>query len=218
MKKNKNKNKNLDFIFIKSDQTKENNKVIVAFHGWRGNKTSFLPMAKSTAFQGCDWYLPEAPYLVDNDNNQRTWSYEIEEGIWESKNISILLNNFFELEVFKKYDSKNVYVIGFSQGALVCYEFICKLDKPLGAIFPISGFMREGTTTLHPNQKNTPIIIGHGSKDNIVSVERSKEAYEHLKKYGTNIELEIYEEQHRISIQMIKKIIKTLKTNDAKNE
>ena len=135
------KDKKLDFTFLKSNQDKEKNKAIVAFHGWRGNKGSFLPMAKNSAFQEFDWYLPEAPYLVDNDNNQRSWSYEIEEGIWETQNISMLLNDFFNSEVFKNYNSKDVYVIGFSQGALVCYEFICKLNQPLGAIFPIAGFM-----------------------------------------------------------------------------
>ena len=205
------KDKKLDFTFLKSNQDKEKNKAIVAFHGWRGNKSSFLPMAKNSAFQEFDWYLPEAPYLVDNDNNQRSWSYEIEEGVWEIQNISMLLNHFFDSEVFKNYDSKDVYVIGFSQGALVCYEFICKLNKPLGAIFPIAGFMRTSTTTLHPNQKNTPIIIGHGSKDNIVSLDESKKAYNHLKKIGATAELNIYEDQHRINIKMIKKILKTLK-------
>ena len=99
------KDKKLDFTFLKSNQDKEKNKAIVAFHGWRGNKGSFLPMAKNSAFQEFDWYLPEAPYLVDNDNNQRSWAYEIEEGVWEIQNISMLLNDFFNSEVFKNYDS-----------------------------------------------------------------------------------------------------------------
>ncbi len=205
------KDKKLDFIFIKSEKKRQNRKAIVGLHGWRGNKNSFLPMAKNSAFLEFDWYLPEAPYLVDNDNNQRSWSYEIEEGVWETENISNLLNDFFDFEVFKNYDSKNVYVIGFSQGALVCYEFICKLNKSLGAIFPISGFMREESTEINQEQKNTPIIIGHGLKDNIVSSERSKEAYKHLKKQGAKVELLLYEAQHRISIEMIKKVLEIIK-------
>ena len=203
------KNKKLDFIFLKSHNT--SNKVIVAFHGWRGNKSSFLPMAKNELFKDFDWYLPEAPYLVDNNQEQRSWSYEIEKNVWETENIGKLLNNFFISEIFKNYNSKDVYVIGFSQGALVCYEFICKLDKSLGAIFPISGFMKSETTTLHPNQKNTPIIIGHGTKDNIVSIEESKKAYQHLTRTSANIEFISYDTGHRISIEMINKIIEIIK-------
>jgi len=205
------KNKKLDFTFLKSNNTSNKNKVIVAFHGWRGNKGSFLPMAKNELFKNFDWYLPEAPYLVDNNQDQKSWSYEIEENIWETENIGKLLNNFFISEIFKNYNSKDVYVIGFSQGALVCYEFICKLDQPLGAIFPISGFMRPETTRLHPNQKDTPIIIGHGTKDNIVSIEKSKEAYQYLRRCDANVELISYDTGHRISIEMINKIIEIIR-------
>ena len=204
------KNKKLNFILLKPNTNTDKSKVIVAFHGWGGNKDSFLAMAKNRLFQNFTWYLPEAPYLVDNNQNQRSWSYEIEENVWETENIGKLLNNFFDSEIFKNHDSKNVYVIGFSQGALVCYEFICKLNQPLGGIFPISGFMRSETTTLHPSQKNTPIIIGHGTRDNIVSVEKSKTAYQHLKACNANVDLITYDTGHRISIEIINKIVEMI--------
>ena len=97
------KDKKLDFIFLKSNQDKEKSKVIIAFHGWRGNKSSFLPMAKNSAFQEFNWYLPEAPYLVDNDNNQRSWSYEIEEGILKFMKVLRSVPQFSNIE-FEKED------------------------------------------------------------------------------------------------------------------
>ena len=40
---------------------------------------------------------------------------------------------------------------------IVCYEIICSLNQPLGAIFPISGFI-SNETVLENAQKETPII------------------------------------------------------------
>ena len=144
--------KKLDFTFLESNNN-ENNKVIIGFHGWQGNKNSFLPMAKHKMFECFDWYMPEAPYLVDHNQDRRSWSYQKDDDTWEIKEPHKMLNDFFELEIFKKYDSKNVYIIGFSQGALICYEFACKLNKPLGGIFPISGFLRTKKNMIHPSQK-----------------------------------------------------------------
>ena len=99
----------------------------------------------------------------------------------------------------------NVYAIGFSLGALVCYEIISSLDKELGAIFPISGFINN-KINLNIAQKNTPIIIGHGINDSIVPPERSEEAYQQLSKQTSNVEFMKYDAQHNIPIKMLTKI------------
>ena len=46
--------KKIDFRFIKSTKTK---KVIVAFHGWQGNKDSFLPLVKNPLFNDYNWFF-----------------------------------------------------------------------------------------------------------------------------------------------------------------
>tara|TARA_B110000014_G_C20105492_1_gene581203 strand:- start:289 stop:906 length:618 start_codon:yes stop_codon:yes gene_type:complete len=193
--------KKLDFISIKGQKTE---KVIIGLHGWQGNKQSFLPMAKSKLFEKFNWYLPEAPYPVNNNSNTKSWSYEKEKDVWEIEEPKRLLDDFFESEIFKNHDSKNIFVVGFSQGALICYEFICKLNKPLGGIFPISGFLRSDALTINPKQNKTPIIIGHGTYDQIISIEQSQKAYELLKKQNANVDLITYNSSHRIPNEMLK--------------
>ena len=107
-------------------------------------------------------------------------------------------------EVFKKHNSKDIFVVGFSQGALICYEFICKLNKPLGGIFPIAGFLRSNSLIINPRQNKTPIIIGHGTYDQIISIEQSQKAYKLLKKQNSNTELITYKSSHRIPTEMLK--------------
>ena len=193
--------KKLDFTFIKGSKT---NKTIIGLHGWQGNKQSFLPMAKSTLFEKFNWYLLEAPYSVNNNPSTRSWSYEKEKDVWEIEEPKKLLDNFFKSEIFKKHNSKDIFVVGFSQGALICYEFICKLDKPLCGIFPIAGFLRSKNLAINPKQNKTPIVIGHGIYDQIISIEQSQKAYELLKKQNSNVELITYDSSHRIPTEMLK--------------
>jgi phospholipase/carboxylesterase len=200
--------KKLDFDFIESKKTK---KVIIALHGWQGNKDSFLPLVKNSLFNECSWFLLQGPYSVDNDPNRRTWSYELELNNWAYEEPKEIIYNFFQNEVFKKFESKNIYVIGFSLGALVCYEYICSMNQPLGGIFPISGFMKSNNINLNPNQIETPIIIGHGKNDTVVPLEKSMEAYEVLKRKKANVELVTYDAQHNIPIKMLTIISKTIK-------
>ena len=206
------KNKEIDYTSI---LTGKSNKAIITLHGWQGNKDSFLPLVKNSLFKSCDWFLLQGPYMVNDDPNRRTWSYEKEPNVFEYEEPKKLIYNFFKNKIFNKYNSKDVYVIGFSLGALVCYEFICTLKEPLGGIFPISGFSRE-KIILNEKQKNTPIVIGHGLQDEVVISEKSIEAYELLKKQNANVKLLTYQGGHRMSNVIINAISNTI--NFSKNK
>ena len=184
------------------------NKAMVASHGWQGNRNSMRPLIKSINIKTMNWYLLEAPYLVSGCNVGFSWSYEKSEGVWEVDEPSALLHDFFN-ELFTKYSSENIYILGFSQGAMVCLDFGLFLDQPLGGIFPICGFLREpkiDKERLHPCQKDTPILIGHGKDDNKIPVRASKNAYSLLKKQGANVELLLYKGKHKIGIECLRKI------------
>ena len=186
-------------------------KAIVAIHGWQGDRNSMRPLIKSMKIQNAGWYLLEAPYPV-KEGSGWSWSYEISDGNWEIDEPKRLLNNFF-YELFKKYTSKNVYVLGFSQGGLVCLDFVLFLDQPLGGVFPIAGFLRQPKMDIerfHPCQKNTPILIGHGKDDDKVPVEASENAYRLLIKQEANVELLLYNGKHKIGMDYMKKVKKII--------
>ena len=182
-------------------------KAIVAIHGWQGDRNSMRPLIKSMKIQNAGWYLLEAPYSV-NEGDGWSWSYEISDGNWEIDEPKRLLDDFFS-ELFKKYTSKNVYVLGFSQGGLVCLDFVLFLDQPLGGVFPIAGFLRQPNMDMerfHPCQKNTPILIGHGKDDDKVPVKASENAYRLLIKQEANVELHLYNGKHKIGMEYMKKV------------
>jgi len=182
-------------------------KVIVAIHGWQGDRNSMRPLIKSMNIQDAAWYLIEAPFPV-KEGSGWSWSYEISDGKWEVEEPERLLRHFFA-ELFAKYTSENIYVIGFSQGGLVCLDFVLLLDQPLGGVFSICGFLREpkiDKIRLHPIQKNTPILIGHGKNDDRVPVSASENAYRLLKNEKANVELFLYNGKHKIGMHFMKKM------------
>jgi len=208
--------------FKNSDMSK---KAVVAIHGWGGNKKSFSSLVKNIKVDDVEWFLPEAPYPIKDEsptdsNNinddslpRKSWTYKKDDGSWEIEEPIVMLKAFFNDIIFKKYESSDVYVIGFSQGAAVCYELICSFTHPLGGIFPVGGFMREiykntqlKSLDFKPAQFNRPILIGHGKDDDVVPLESSEKAYKLLKKYCKNIDLYIYNGRHKIGIEYLKKV------------
>ena len=185
-------------------------RAIICLHGWGGNRNSFKPVAISLRIPDTMWFFPEAPYLVNNDETARSWSYEKSPGVWEREEPKILFDNFLETHILHKYDSKNVFFVGFSQGALICYEYVLHTPYPWGGVFPVSGFIANPNDNaiirFHPNQKNTPILIGHGTEDDVVKFESSQLAFSHLKRKGAQVELLSYTGNHNIGIKFLRKM------------
>ena len=196
----------LKYDIVKTENSSE--KALVAIHGWQGNRSSMRPIIKSMNIKNIYWYFPQAPYPVRKNGDSWSWSYEISEGVWEIDEPKRLLEEFFS-ELVTKFTSKNVYVMGFSQGGLVCLDFVLFLNKSLGGVFSIAGFLRQPKAKIerfHPSQKKTPILISHGRNDDQVPVRASENAYQLLKKQGANVELHLYNGKHKIGVESIRKI------------
>ena len=184
-------------------------RAIVMIHGWQGNKDSFKSISKLLKLDNTTWFYPEAPYSYNDDETKKTWTYEKYPGTWVIEEPKEKLRKFFKENVFTEFESKDVYVIGFSQGAAVCYEFVLSLEYQLGGVFPIAGFIRDQhppTLDVHKNQYSTPILIGHGEKDDVVDLKSSKLAYQRLSKVCSNVMLDIYNGRHKISISYLNKV------------
>ena len=200
--------KNLEFeTYVDGNSPK---RAIIGIHGWKGNRLSFKQIASSLRIPDVEWLFPEAPYLVENDESKRSWSYEIEPGVWERTEPKMLLDKFISTHVLTRYDSKNVFFVGFSQGGLMCYEYVLHTPHPWGGVFPIAGFITEPSNKdklrFHPNQKETPILIGHGTEDDVIKLESSQLAYSHLKRKGASVKLLTYTGHHKIGIKFLRRM------------
>ena len=186
-------------------------KIIVAIHGWQGNRYSMRPIVNMIKSNNIGWILLEAPFTVENGEG-KSWSYQLTDGEWEIEEPRQLLLDFFK-SLFFKYPKQPIYVLGFSQGAMICLDFVLHLSTPLGGVFPVCGFLREPKLEIdrfHPCQKNTPVLIGHGKNDITVPPEASKIAFELLKNQGANVELLLYNGRHKISLKYLNRMVEII--------
>ena len=198
--------KKLEYLEI--NHSDEYNKAIVFIHGWKGNKESFKSLSSIIKIKNTKWFFPQAPYKLNEKKETYSWAFQNNDGIYETKKTVQLLNKFLKDNVLNSVSSKNVFFIGFSQGATVCYDFILQLENAWGGVFPVAGFKRDQNKifTVHPNQTQTPIMIGHGISDKIIPIESSENIYKELKHNNCNVFFEKFNGGHKISINYLKKI------------
>ena len=184
-----------------------NKKAIVFIHGWRGNKDSFKSLPSMLKVDNAKWFFPEAPYLIDDNINIRSWSKQNQDGTYDVIKSKLYLDKFLH-NILKSYKPENIFFIGFSQGATVCYEFLLNLEFSWGGVFPVAGFFRDWSKgiNIHPNQKNTKIFIGHGISDEVIDVSESDKIYNYFLNKNLDCELYKYNGGHKISLNYLRKI------------
>lgn len=79
-------------------------------------------------------------------------------------------------------DKKRIYVMGLSMGGMGTFDIICRYPNYFAAAIPICGGIN---TSRLKKVKKMPIRIFHGSDDQVVSREFSRNAYIELKAEGS---------------------------------
>jgi phospholipase/carboxylesterase len=128
------------------------------------------------------------------------------------------LQKFIEAAITKyKSDPAQVYLIGFSQGAAVCYALTHSLPDRIAGVIALAGFRPVGTEqpemivdkkSGHPKHG---YLILHGLEDERVPIEYARQAARDLRSIGAAIEIHEYPIGHKVSPQGMKDIEEWLK-------
>ena len=110
----------LNFISISEGDSE---KAVVFIHGWKGNKNSFTSLHSMLKLDSTTWYFPEAPYILEDNNKFKSWAYEKEDGIFETKKSELLLNDFLLKNVLNKFLPENVFLLD----SLKAQQFVMNL-------------------------------------------------------------------------------------------
>ena len=80
----------LEFLELGDDNY---NKIVVFIHGWKGNKHSFESIASIMKIPQTKWFLPQAPYKIEGNNNQYSWAFENSDGTFDVDETIISFTN-----------------------------------------------------------------------------------------------------------------------------
>jgi phospholipase/carboxylesterase len=163
--------------------------VLMLLHGWTGDEESMWVFARR---------LPKHYYMIAPRGTDSTplggygWHpYRSDSWPWVDDfkpAIESLLGILHE-ENFPGADFSAPAWVGFSQGAAMIYSLAMLFPKKVSLLAGLSGFLPQGAEALGRNRPlmGKSVFVTHGTKDELVDVERARSAVKLLEEAGANV-------------------------------
>ncbi|NOT37404.1 MAG: alpha/beta fold hydrolase [Saprospiraceae bacterium] len=115
---------------------------------------------------------------------------------------------YFIEEIKNKEEHKftKVYLLGFSQGAIMSYNVALTRPDLVNGVIALSGYLMneiKPKIAKHPKLKLLDFYIAHGKNDNIIEVSKAKSAVQYLKTLKITPKYKEYNEDHSINFSML---------------
>lgn len=131
---------------------------------------------------------------------------EDEIGLRESEK---LIDQLIERELAQGIPSQKIVLVGFSQGGAMALQCGLRYPEKLAGILVLSAWVPLiKTVALERNTANqqTPILMLHGSNDDLIQLDWAKEGCDSLQEIGYNATLAAYKMQHTVCAEEIETI------------
>lgn len=182
--------------------------VLIALHGIGSNDKDLIglqpfldPRLYVIAARALHEYaFPGGYSWFDLGIDQRTGEVSVDiQQIEESRDKIIA----FIDEVIAAYDvdPKRVYLMGFSQGSMMSYTVLAKAPEKIAGIIAMSGrFVPELFEELDTSRiKDFPILVTHGTLDDVLPIENGRAARDALEKLPVNLTYKEFPMAHEVS-------------------
>lgn len=161
-------------------------------------------------------HAPIRPVSINGGYPMRAWfdifslqqsGQEDEEGIKDaSKQIEALIQ--YEMATYD-LRANNIVLAGFSQGGALALYYGLHHPEPLAGILALSTFLPlalQLPQTALPVNKSVPIMMAHGTMDNVVALTYGLQSCDYLKALGYNVNWHTYPMAHSVSQQEVQDI------------
>ena len=206
------KNLPLENIFIPSKVPSK--KIMIILHGRGDSSEGFTGLPPFLDIDEMNYLLLDAPFEYFTGYSWYQLPPEQLPGIeYSSTILTQILDTLFE----EQFNANESFLFGFSQGSLLTFEFGARYKKVLAGYIAVSGYIYDAERLLKDMDKDvikSNWLCTHGTHDNVLPFETSREQVQILQDGGFDIEFKSYEKEHTIDAnelsmiaQWIKKII-----------
>lgn len=196
------KNLSLDYI-IKEPDHNNAAPLILLIHGYGSNKEDLfsfageLPQQAMIASVQAPLNLPfggHAWYSINFDADENKFS-DVEEG-----KIAVQKINIFVDELIENYNinTNKIFLVGFSQGAILSYATSFSFPNKYPFVVALSGYFNKEFLNNEPQHNQTDYFISHGSVDQVIPVEWAKKAPLILNELGVKNQYQEYPVGHGV--------------------
>jgi phospholipase/carboxylesterase len=196
--------------------------LMLILHGGGADENDLFPMAKifPNEFMVVS---ARAPYIYYNtyENTKKYQWYDSEriDGKWvmeksQFKKSRLVISKFVHQLVHKyNLDSTNVFLLGFSQGAIMAYAVGLTKPTEVRGIAVLSGKVPQELkpmVTISEDLKKLNVFIAHGIYDTNVEIEEAVKSVEYIRQLGIDPFYKEYPKGHIISATMRSDLISWL--------
>jgi phospholipase/carboxylesterase len=180
--------------------------MVVMIHGRGADMTDLADLAEMLdAGGGCRFVFPNAPKPFEAyPGMSMGWTWfegwpPIHESVVESRGEML---RFLD-EITKKYPTPEgkLIIAGFSQGALMALDSGLRTSLKLAGIICMSGGLYEQDLPDLSSLARLPVLIAHGSADDVVPVTYARRARRVLEDAGLDVEYHEYPMGHQVAAE-----------------
>jgi len=192
-------------------KTEARSPVLFILHGYGSNEEDLFDLAQ-TLDERLTVISLRAPialaegsycwYSLGRDKNN-TLTYNYEEAGRAKKSV---MNFILSICKTMRLDSTRVFLMGFSQGAMLSYDLALSYPGKIKGVLALSGRLMEESKPKRMVQSHfsTSFFIAHGTEDERIALLEAEKALAYLKNNGVrDIEFKTYAMQHVLNGQEI---------------
>ena len=192
---------------------------VIWLHGLGADGFDFIPVVRELQALGAPaarYVFPHAPMRAVTINNgyvMRAW-YDIlgaqidrredAQGIRESQS---QVQALIEREVARGRPRSRIVLAGFSQGGAIALQAGLRQAEPLAALIVLSAYLPladSAKSEVTEAGRATPIFMGHGSGDQVVTIDRAEASRAALQALGCRVQWHRYAIPHSVSEEEIR--------------
>ncbi len=167
-------------------------RLLILLHGWTGDENSMGVLAQKLS-PGYAILAPRAPFPVPQGGY--SWR-KMTPGRWGLMSldelrpaVESLLKLVDEWPPLAEVAARPFDLMGFSQGACMSYAFGMLYPDRVRRLAALSGFLPNGTEELLTARilAEKPVFVAHGRQDDMVAVERARQAAALLQEVGVAV-------------------------------
>lgn len=157
-------------------------------------------------------HAPERPVTINNGFVMRAW-YDLktmdlqnradEEGVRQSAAQVLTL---IEKVIASGVPAEKILLAGFSQGGVIALHLLPRLPYKIAGVMALSTYMgmpEKLKAEMTGHNKSTPVLVAHGTMDDVVPLSAGKAAFDALKYAGFQVSWLDYRMAHSVCAQEV---------------
>ena len=187
---------------------------VIWLHGLGADGNDFAPIIPELNLAGCQgirFIFPSAPSMpvtVNGGYVMPAWYDIIGRNLMDQEDASgieksaVSIVQLIEREASRGIAYKNMVIAGFSQGCAMALYIGLRFPHRLAGIIALSGYLPLAMSLpseKHAENNGTPIFMGHGEYDTVVTPDRAKASYALLEKMGYTVDWSEYPMEHSVN-------------------